>query len=57
MARYFITMKSPMLPLSFTPLGMKLMMKGKVSPEMPKFFGSGKLDAMFRKVKELEARS
>ena len=57
MARYFITMKSPMLPLSFTPLGMRLMMKGKVSPEMPKFFGPGKLDAIFRKVKELEASS
>ena len=57
MTRYFIAMKSPMLPLSFTPLGMKLMMKGKVSPEMPKFFGLGKLDGIFRKVKELEARS
>jgi heterodisulfide reductase subunit C len=57
MTRYFIAMKSPMLPLSFTPLGMKLMMKGKVSPEMPQFFRPGKLDGIFRKVKELEARS
>ena len=57
MARYFLIMKSPVLPLRFTPLGMRLMMKRKVSPEMPKFFGSGKLDAIFRKVKELEARS
>lgn len=55
MTRYFISMKNPMLPLSFTPLGMKLMVKGKVSPEMPKLFGAGKLDAMFRKVEELEA--
>jgi heterodisulfide reductase subunit C len=57
MARYFLIMKSPILPLSFTPLGMRLMMKGKVSPEMPKFFGPGKLDGIFRKVKELEASS
>ena len=57
MARYFITMKSPVLPLSFTPLGVRLMIKGKISPEMPKFSGPGKLDGIFRKVKELEASS
>jgi heterodisulfide reductase subunit C len=56
MARYFLSMKSLILPLSFTPLGMKLMIKGKVSPEMPKLFGPGKLDAICRKVEELEAR-
>ncbi len=55
MTRYFITMKSPMLPLSFTPLGMRLMIKGKVSLEMPKLSGPGKLDVIFSKVKELEA--
>jgi len=55
MARYFLSMKSLILPLSFTPLGMKLMIKGKVSPEMPKLFGPGKLDAIYRKVEELEA--
>jgi heterodisulfide reductase subunit C len=57
MARYFLSMKNPVLPLSFTPLGMKLMIKGKVSPEMPKLLGPGKLDAIYRKVEELEARS
>ena len=55
MARYFLSMKNPILPLSFTPLGMKLMIKGKVLPEMPRLFGPGKLDAIFRKVEELEA--
>ena len=55
MARYFLAMKSPILPLSFTPLGIKLMIKGKVSPEMPKLFGPGKLDGIYRKVEELEA--
>jgi heterodisulfide reductase subunit C len=55
MARYFLAMKSPILPLSFTPLGIRLMIKGKVSPEMPKLFGPGKLDGIYRKVEELEA--
>ncbi len=57
MARYFLSMKNPILPFSFTPLGMKLMIKGKVSPEMPKLFGPGKLDAIYRKVEELEGSS
>jgi len=57
MARYFLIMKSPILPLSFTPLGMKLMLKGKVSPEMPKLSGPGKLDAIFRKVEQVEGSS
>lgn len=55
MGRYFLAMKSPILPLSFTPLGIKLLVKGKVSPEMPKFIGPGKLDAIYRKVEEMEA--
>ena len=57
MARYFLSMKSPILPLSFTPLGVKLMLKGKVSPEMPKLYGPGKLDAIFRKVEQVEGSS
>ncbi len=56
MTRYFLAMKNPILPLSFTPLGMKLMIKGKISPEMPKLFGPGKLDGIYSKVEELEAR-
>jgi len=55
MARYFLSMKNPMLPLGFTALGMRLMAKGKLSPQMPVFFGTGKLDALYRKVEELEA--
>jgi heterodisulfide reductase subunit C len=57
MARYFLAVKNPIIPLGFTPLGMKLMIKGKVSPEMPKLGGQGKLDAIYRKVEELEASS
>ncbi|MCU0572460.1 MAG: 4Fe-4S dicluster domain-containing protein [Syntrophobacteraceae bacterium] len=57
MARYFLALKSPITPLAFTPLGIRLMAKGKVAPRMPSFSGRGKLDALYRKVKEVEARS
>jgi heterodisulfide reductase subunit C len=57
MARYFLALKSPITPLSFTPLGIRLMAKGKVAPQMPSFSGPGKLEALYRKVQEVEARS
>ncbi len=57
MARYFMSLKNPMVPISFTPLGIKLVAKGKISPQFPSFFGEGKLDALFRKAKEVEAGS
>ena len=47
----------PFLPFSFASLGLKLMMKGKVSPERPKLFGEGRFDTMFGKAKDLEAKS
>ena len=53
MTLYFISMKNPFIPLQFAPLGMRLMGKGKVSFEIPSK-GSGALDAIFRKVEELE---
>ena len=34
---------------------MKLLFKGKLAPQVPQFFGSGRLDVLFRKVRELEA--
>ena len=53
MTRYFTAMKSPLAPLRFAPLGLKLMGKGKVE------MGFGKsaetpLDALFEKVAALE---
>jgi heterodisulfide reductase subunit C len=57
MNRYFFSMKNPLLPFGFASLGVKLMVKGKVSPEIPKLFGEGRFDAMFRKVEDLEAKS
>ncbi|MBW1841673.1 MAG: 4Fe-4S dicluster domain-containing protein [Deltaproteobacteria bacterium] len=53
MTLFFLSMKNPFLPLKFTPLGMRLMWKGKVSPGIPSK-GRGALEALFRKVEELE---
>jgi heterodisulfide reductase subunit C2 len=55
MTLYFLSMKNPLMPLQFAPLGMKLMSKGKVSFEIPSK-GNGDLEAIFRKVEELEQR-
>jgi len=57
MTRYFVSLKNPITPFGFTSLGIKLMVKGKLSPQMPSFFGKRKLDAMYKKVQEVEARS
>jgi heterodisulfide reductase subunit C len=57
MTRYFVSLKNPITPLGFTPLGIRLMVKGKISPQMPSFFGKGKLDGIYKKVQEVEARS
>ncbi|MFH1950499.1 MAG: 4Fe-4S dicluster domain-containing protein [Pseudomonadota bacterium] len=57
MNRYFLSMKNPVLPLGFASLGLKLMRKGKVPIEIPKLFGEGRFDRLFRKVEELEAKS
>lgn len=57
MARYFLSLKNPLTPMAFTPLGIKLMAKGKISPQMPSFSGKGRLEAIYRKVEEVEARS
>ncbi|MFH2220276.1 MAG: 4Fe-4S dicluster domain-containing protein [Pseudomonadota bacterium] len=53
MTLFFLSMKNPFLPLKFTLLGMRLMWKGKVSPEIPSR-GRGALEALFRKVEELD---
>ena len=53
MTLFFLSMMNPFLPLKFTWLGMRLMAKGKVSPEIPSK-GSGAFEALFRKVEELE---
>ena len=54
--RYFLSMKNPFFPLGFASVGMKLMIKRKIPLEIPKLFGEGRFDALFRKVEELEAK-
>ena len=53
MTLYFLSMKNPLMPFQFAPLGLKLMGKGKVSFEIPSK-GNGALEAIFRKVEALE---
>ena len=53
MTLYFLSMKNPFTPIQFTPLGLRLMAKRKISLEIPSK-GDGRLDAMFRKAEALE---
>ena len=56
MTLYFLSLKNPFVPLKFTPLGMKLMGKRKVSVEIPSR-EKNSLEAIFRKVEEMEEGS
>jgi heterodisulfide reductase subunit C len=56
MNRYLLAMKNPFAPLGFMSLGMKLMLKRKIPLELPKLFGRGRFDKLFRKVEDLEAK-
>jgi heterodisulfide reductase subunit C2 len=56
MTLYFTSMKNPILPFSFAPLGMKLMLKRKLPIQFPSK-GDGALDAIFKKADELEGMS
>ena len=54
MFHYFLAMRDPLLPLEYTPLGLKLLRKGKLH-----FGGGGQRGALaplFGKVREMEAR-
>ncbi len=53
MTLYFASMKNPLFPLQFVPLGMKLMTRGKVSLQVPAM-GKGRLNRMFQKAEEIE---
>ncbi len=56
MTLFFLSMKNPLTPLRFTTLGLRLMAKRKVSPEIPSK-GIGRFEAMFRKAEALEEES
>ncbi|MBW1914650.1 MAG: 4Fe-4S dicluster domain-containing protein [Deltaproteobacteria bacterium] len=55
MTLYFASMMDPFLPLKYTPIGIKLMLKGKISIEIPSK-GSGKLEPVFQRVEQLEGK-
>ncbi len=51
---YFFTLKNPVLPLKYAPLGVKLMRKGKLSFQAPAGTKGG-LEPIFKKVERMEA--
>jgi heterodisulfide reductase subunit C len=53
MTRYFMAMRSPVAPLRFAPLGLKLMGKGKVEMGLGRSAATP-LGALFEKVADLE---
>jgi heterodisulfide reductase subunit C2 len=53
MTLYFLSMKNPLTPIQFTPLGLRLMAKRKISLEIPSK-GTGVLDAIFKKAAAVE---
>ncbi len=55
MVRYFL-LGNPLSAFGFAGLGLTLMSRGKVHPEMPKLGGEGRFDKLFERVAELEGR-
>ncbi len=55
MAEYLLRLGNPVTAMAFAPMGLKLLVKGKVSVHVPNLSGKGKLDAIFRKAREIEA--
>jgi len=55
MADYFLAMKNPLLPLEFTPLGLRMLAKGKL--HAPSGVQKGRLDDMFDKAARQGDRS
>lgn len=54
MMRWFLAKKDPMLPLSYTPLGLRMLVKGKLGAHPAS--RPGGLEALFQKVGEMEGR-
>ncbi|MGM0663309.1 MAG: 4Fe-4S dicluster domain-containing protein [Thermodesulfobacteriota bacterium] len=51
---YFASCRNPLLPFRFTPLGMRLMSRGKVKVSLPGMGGKGVLAPLFQKAEDLE---
>ena len=54
MTRWFLAKHDPKLPLAYTPLGLRMLLKGKLGAHPAK--RKGGLEALFSKVDEMEAR-
>ncbi len=55
MARYFLA-SNPLAALGFARLGLTMLARGKIGLELPRWGGKGRLDHLFRRVAELEAK-
>jgi heterodisulfide reductase subunit C len=55
MARYLMR-ADPLGAVNYAGLGLTLLARGKVHPELPKLRGKGRLDRLFERVAELEAQ-
>jgi heterodisulfide reductase subunit C len=55
--RYFISMKNPTIPIGYISIGIRLMKRGKMHFEVPRLFGKGRFDDLFKRVEEVEGRS
>lgn len=55
MARYFLS-NNPLDALGYAGMGLTLLRRGKLRPELPRLIGQGKLSKLFDRVAELEGR-
>jgi len=55
MARYFLS-TNPLGALGYAGMGLTLLRRGKLRPELPRLRGEGRLDRLFDRVAELEGR-
>jgi len=55
MARYFLS-TNPFEALGYATMGLTLLRRGKLKPELPTLWGEGKLAKLFDRVAELEGR-
>ncbi len=55
MVRYFLA-GNPLSAFGFAGLGLTLLSRGKVHPELPRLGGEGRLDELFERVAELEGQ-
>lgn len=55
MVRYFLA-TNPLDALGYAKLGLTLLARGKIHPELPRLGGEGRLDRLFERVAELEGQ-